>query len=234
TRRLAVRVFDANSAGIHAQDFPGGVAQLENVPGQALDGEIFVDCADECLARLQHHTVVSVVGNCAAGSQRYEARAAPGAHAMVDGIVMDQRCAPAPFGAKTLRQHAQNAVEFLAREVAIRISPAQQLKKLLLVPIFTGGAGDNLLSEQIERLLRYVQTIQLATADAAQRSHALHQFVTAKWEEPSFRQPTPPVLSAAHTLEHGGNRASRTKLANQINRTDVDAQLQRRSGHESL
>src|SRR5206468_8473482 len=45
--RLALGVLHAHLAGVHAQDFPGSVAELENISGHALDGEVFIDRADE-------------------------------------------------------------------------------------------------------------------------------------------------------------------------------------------
>ncbi len=47
-----------------------------------------------------------------------------------------------------------------SRQIAIRIGGAHQVRRLFLLPIFAGGAGDDLLGEHIERLLRHLQAIQ--------------------------------------------------------------------------
>ena len=58
------------------QDPVGDVAELEDVALQALDREVLVHRADELRLRLEHHLVVGVVRNGAAGGDRGEARAA--------------------------------------------------------------------------------------------------------------------------------------------------------------
>ena len=45
-------VLDTDDAALDAQDAIGGVAELEDVAGHALDREILVDGADELVLRL--------------------------------------------------------------------------------------------------------------------------------------------------------------------------------------
>ena len=99
---LAVGIFDADGAVDDLKNFPGGVAELENIAGETFNGEILVDRADECLSRFEHDAVIGVIGNRAAGGEREQARAAPAAQAMVHGVVMNQGGAMAAFGAKAL------------------------------------------------------------------------------------------------------------------------------------
>jgi hypothetical protein len=49
-----VCILDAHRAALDPQNAVGGVAELEDVALQALDGEILVHGADQIL-RLQHH-----------------------------------------------------------------------------------------------------------------------------------------------------------------------------------
>ena len=107
-----------------------------------------------------NHAVIRVVCDRAAGGQRDKTRAAASAHAPVDGVAMDQRTAPAPLGAEALGEHAHDIVEFLAGQFPIRIGRAHQFKELVLLPILGSGAGDNLLGEHVERLLRHLQRIE--------------------------------------------------------------------------
>ena len=69
-RRLAVRILDAHAARLDAPDPVRRVAELEDVAGEALDGEVLVDGADELAGGLEHDVVVGVVGNRAAGGER--------------------------------------------------------------------------------------------------------------------------------------------------------------------
>ena len=66
--RLTVSVFDANGAGADPDDSPGRVAELENIARHALDREVLVHGAEERLAGLEHHPVIGIVRNRAAGS----------------------------------------------------------------------------------------------------------------------------------------------------------------------
>ena len=76
--RLAVRVLDEHLAGLHLADAVGGVAELEDVAGQALEGEVLVQRADAQALRQQHHVVVELVGDRAAVGDGRQPRAAPG------------------------------------------------------------------------------------------------------------------------------------------------------------
>ena len=59
-------VLDAHDAALDPQDLVALVAELEDVAGQALDGEILVHRADDLVLRLEQHLVVGVVGDRAA------------------------------------------------------------------------------------------------------------------------------------------------------------------------
>ena len=84
-------VLDADGTALDPQNAVGGVAELEDVAGHALDGEILVHGADHLVLGLQHHLIVGVVGDRAAGGQRGEPRTAPAAQHAVDRVVMDKR-----------------------------------------------------------------------------------------------------------------------------------------------
>ena len=88
---------------------------MKDIARQAFDGEIFIDRANERFARFQDDAIIGIVRNGAAGSKRASTCAAPAAHAMVNGIVMNQGGPPPALGAKPFRQHAQTCVEFLTR-----------------------------------------------------------------------------------------------------------------------
>ena len=163
--RLAVRIFDANHAGIDAQNLPRRVAELKDIAGQTFDGEIFVHRADERFGGFEDDAIIGVVGNRAAGRECEQARAAPAADAMIDGVVMNQRGASAAFGAETFGQHFHDAVEFFAREIAIRIGRAHKLEQIVLVPILGRTGSDDLLGEDVERFFGNLEAIEFAVAN---------------------------------------------------------------------
>ena len=153
-RRHAVGILDAHDAALDAQDAIALVAELEDVAGEALDREILVHGADDVVLRLQQHLIVGVVRDRAAGGERGEARAAPAAQHVVDGVVVDERAAPAAPRAEAVGQHVDHGREVLARQRAIGPGAAQQRVELVLAPFPRRHLGHDLLRQHVERLLR--------------------------------------------------------------------------------
>src|SRR5205085_8455953 len=83
-RRRAVRVRHAHRSRADLQDLPRGVAELEDVAGVALDGEVFVERADEGVVALENDAVVGDLGDDAARGDGEHARAAAAADSGVD------------------------------------------------------------------------------------------------------------------------------------------------------
>ena len=133
---------------------PRRIAELKDVARETFDREILVDRAEESFRRIEHYTIICVVGNCAAGRQSNQPRTASSAQTMIDCIVMNQRRAPAALGAETFSQHFHYAVEFFASEIAIRPGRTDQVEGLVFIPILSGRRGDNLLCQNIERFFR--------------------------------------------------------------------------------
>ena len=150
-----MRILDADPALLHAQDAVGHIAQLEDIALQALDREVLVHRADELRLRLENDLVVGVVGNGAAGGEGGQSRAAPSFDQMVHAVVMNERPVPAAARAVALGEHAQDFIEFGAREIAIRIRPAQQRIQTLLVPFARRDLRDDLLRQHVQRLHRH-------------------------------------------------------------------------------
>ena len=59
---------------------------------------------------------IAVVSDGAAGCKSHQPRAAPGAHSMVDRIMMDQGGSSSTLRAESFGQHSYDLVEFLTRE----------------------------------------------------------------------------------------------------------------------
>lgn len=68
--RQAMGIFHPYAARLDAQDAIRGVAQLEDIAGNALHGKVFIDAADVQRLRFQQHGVVGVVRDGAAAGQR--------------------------------------------------------------------------------------------------------------------------------------------------------------------
>ncbi len=75
--RLTLCVLDPHPARLDAQDPIRGIAELEDVALQALDGEVLVESADEGAGRLEDDLIVGVVGDRAAAGDGGQSRATP-------------------------------------------------------------------------------------------------------------------------------------------------------------
>ena len=150
---MPARVLDAHGAALDALDAIGGVAELEDVAGHALDREILVDRADDLIFRFEQYLIIGIVGDRPAGGQRGQPRPAPAAQDMVDCIVMDERTAPATAGGEAFGQHRHDRGEILARQLPIGPGAADQREELVLAPFLRCDLGDDLLGQHVERLL---------------------------------------------------------------------------------
>ena len=72
----------------------------------------------------------------------------------------------------------------------------------------------------------------MAGPHAGQQRGALDQLVAGHRVEPSGRGALELVVGPAHPLEEGADGPGRADLADQLDRADVDAQLERGGGHQ--
>ena len=117
-----MRILHAHHAALDADDAIGRVAELEDVTGEAFDGEILVDRADDHVFWLEQDLEIGIVRDRAAGGDRREPRPAPPAQAAVDLVAMDQRAPPSAPRGEAVGEHAQHRCESLARKIAVRPS----------------------------------------------------------------------------------------------------------------
>src|SRR5208282_6117291 len=120
-----------DSAALDALDAVGRVAELEDVAGHALNGEILVDCADDLVLGFQQYLIVGGVRDRAARGQCCQPRAAPPAQHVVYCVVMNQCAAPAATGGEAFGQHADDGGKIGARQSAIGRGAAHQCEELV-------------------------------------------------------------------------------------------------------
>ncbi len=153
---------------------------------------------------------------------------------MVDRVVLDQRAAPAAPGAETVGQHADDSSKIRPRQVPVGPGAAQQRVELVLVPFPSGGLGDDLLRQHVERPSGDRQPVELTAADAVEQGSAFDQLVARQREKAALRRAVDRVPGAPDTLQEGCDRARRAELADQIDIADVDAELERGGRHQCL
>jgi len=143
-RRSTLRVGHPHDAATDADDSPRSRAELEDVAAVRLDGEVFVQRADERAFRFEDHLVVGVVGDGAARRHRGDARAARGAERFAHAVAVKQRPA-------AREMNADGCVELLARERAVGPCSTECVVEPLFVPGLGHARGDDLLREDVER-----------------------------------------------------------------------------------
>jgi hypothetical protein len=224
-RRLPLGVGDAHDAGLHAQDPPGRVAELEDVAAARLDGPVLVDGAHQRAVRLQAHLVVGGVRDGAAGKDRGQPRAPRGQEPAPHAVAVQE-------GAAALAVDGHHLVQLLAGEVAVGPGPAGHLEQALERPGLGHAGRDHLLGQDVEGARRGRRAVQHPAAGRAQQRRRLHELVEGEGEQASLGHLAQRMAGASHALEEGRDRAGRAHLDHQVHVADVDAQLQGGGGHD--
>ncbi len=232
-RRRAVGVLHEHAPrSRHTADPPGRVAEEHDVTGHALDGEVLVDGADGHVVGLRDDRIEAGIGNGAAAGDRREAGAAAAAQPAVHAVAVQVGAVPAATRRNAVRQHRDDFVERRAGQLAVRKRARDQREQVVLAPLVGGAGGDDLLGEDVERRVRDDQPIQIALADGAGQRRAFDQLVARGGEQASLGHRAAPVARPADPLHRDRNRARGADLADEIDRADVDAQLERGRGDE--
>ena len=158
---------------------------------------------------------------------------APGPQPAVDGVVVQVRAAaPAP-GLDPPAGQRHHVVEVLAGQLGVGGRMPGQGPHRLDVPLVGGGdLGHQLLGQDVERGDGRLEQVEPALTHGGQQGGALDQLVAGRRVEAARRRPVAMVVGPAHALEEGADGPGRSDLADQLDRTDVDAQLERRRGHQ--
>ncbi len=107
--------FHTHLAGFDAQDAIRGIAQLEHIAREALDGEVLVERADHDALRFQAPPVVGVLRDGAAAGDGSEPRAAPRTQPAVHRVTMQVGALAAAARGDAIGQHHQDFIEVGAR-----------------------------------------------------------------------------------------------------------------------
>ena len=136
-------------------------------------------------------------------------------------------------GGDALGGQLDHGVEVGSVEVGVGSRPAHQREEPVLVP-FLGRRhlGHDLLGQDVERGHGGQDGVEASGAHGGQEGGALHQLVAGHGEEDPLGDAAAGVVGAAHPLEEGGDGAWRPDLADELHGADVDAELERRRGHE--
>ncbi len=181
---------DPDDAALDALDAIGGVAELEHVAREALDGEILVDRADDEVFRLEQHLIVGGVGDGAARGERGH----PGPRRPRSMPLTASRWTSAPRRplrvanpSASICATASKSSRFRSRNGHARPHPFVEFG---LGPILRRDLRRDLLRQHIERLRRDRQPVEFATAHAVEQRGAFDEIVARQWKEPAFGVPS--------------------------------------------
>src|SRR5262245_49067390 len=115
---------------------------------------------------------------------------------------MMEQSAAAPFlGAEATSQHRYDVIKVLPSQIAIRPGLPHQFEEFVFLPILARSSGDDLLSQDIERLPRDAQAVQLAARNTSQQRRRFHQFIPAQRKQAAFGKSASFVLGPADALK---------------------------------
>ncbi len=232
-RRQVGGVDHPNGARLHLDHPPRVGAEQEDVAGGGFDGEVLVDRPDRDALRVQDDPVVPGLGDGAATGEGGQSCPPPGPEPSVDGVVVQVGAAPAPAGLDSPRGQVHHLVEVLAGEVGERCGADHQGEEGVDLPLVGGGhLGHHLLGQDVEGRHRRVEHVEVPGPDARQQGRALDQLVAGEGVEPTRRGALHMVVGPSDPLEEGGDRPGGADLADQLDRSDVDAQFERGGGDQ--
>ncbi len=118
-RRLAMGILDAYLAGLDPQDPVGRVAELEDIPGDAFDREVFVDAADIQALRFKQHAVVSVIRDGAAAGHGGQPGTTAAPQGVGYGVAVQVGAADALAAVIAVGEHLQQRLVVARVEVGV-------------------------------------------------------------------------------------------------------------------
>src|SRR5204862_7491693 len=121
--------------------------------------------------------------NSAAVGNRHQAAAAAAPQAMPDAVAVQIGRVAAAASRDPFGEDFQKRVKVRARQLAIRIRPAYNLKQIVFIPLFARAHGHDLLSQDIQRGFRDVESVELTLPDSFDQRGALDQLVARGGKE---------------------------------------------------
>src|SRR5439155_6518608 len=131
-------------------------------------------------------------------------------------------------GRYAVGQHRDDVVALLTSKIAERIGAARELPRVLLGHLAGRGLGHDLLREDVQRLRRKGEAVELAGPGRVDAGRALQELVARQWEQDAFGRAEHAVAGTAEALQHRRDRARWADMADEVDVADVDAELERR------
>src|SRR5262249_20672739 len=144
---------------------------------------------------------------------RAHARALARADLPIEAVVVDQRAAPAAAGDVAAREHLPDLEGSLLLEIPGRVALLEKPGQSVLAPLpLRRGLGDDLLGEDVERLVGHRDPVELALAHRLDHGGAFDEIVAREREDPPLRHALDRVPGAADALQERGDAVRRGDL----------------------
>ena len=139
---------------------------------------------------------------------------------------MDEGWRAARAIAEARGQKLDDLVEGLPRKRLVGHGLPHEVEERVLGPGLAGRFRDDLLGKHVEGRHGHGDAIEAPRAYGPHQGGTFEQLVTARREEAAVRSQPQRVAGAADPLQEGGDAARRADLADEIDRADIDAQLE--------
>ena len=144
-----------------------------------------------------------------------------------------RRSSPSPRG-ESFGEHRHDGIEIRPRERAIRPRASHERKEIVFAALARRYLRGNLLREDVKRAVLRDDAIELAATHRAEERGAFDQVIARLGQQASLGRTADRVTRAADALEQRRDPVRRSDLADEIDVTDVDAELERRGRDERL
>src|SRR2546429_556966 len=134
---------------------------------------------------------------------------------------MDVRAPPPPPRRVSLGEHLHHGVEVLARDVVVRVRPPHRLEQRILLPLLACHRRHDLLGQDVERVRRDDQPVELALVRRPHQRGTLDQLVARQREQPALGHGGEVVSRSTHALQQRRDRPGRADLAHQVHGAEV-------------
>ena len=114
----------------------------------------------------------------------------------------------------------------------VRRGAPDEREEVVGAPLLRADLGDDLLCGDVERQLGQLDGVETTAVHRGQQRGALDELVARERVQPTLRGAGATVVGATDALQERGDAARRPDLADELDRADVDAELQRRGGDQ--
>ena len=231
---LAGRGRDGHPLERDVLDPPRGRAEDERLARARLVDHLLVEFTDPGAVG-QEHPEQPAIGDRATRRDRQPLRAVASTEPVVDAIPHEAR---PQFGELLARIAARQQIEHVVQQFVgdlgeVRAAPHELADLVDRTLLDRGHVGDDLLREHVERIAQEVRRLDQPVDHASGDDRRLEQIAAMLREDRPTRRSPDRVAGPPDALQPPTDRSGRLDLDDEVDRTHVDAEFERRRGHDA-